>query len=230
MKKGVFVCGTDTGVGKTIVTGLLGRFLKEKDRSVITQKWVQTGSSFPGSDILTHLKIMRRPLREVYDCLELISPYVFKFPASPHLAARYENKRINANKIITSFNSLSLRFDFVIVEGTGGVLVPLNGKTPIIDLVRKVGLPVLLIAQNKLGTINQTLLTIEAIEKRRIKVLGIILINIPGQEGLILRDNSKTIKDFSKVEALGVLPWSKNYDFLYRRFIPAGRRIEKMIR
>jgi len=229
MKKAVFVSGTDTGIGKTLITGMLARYLQSQGLNVITQKWVQTGSSLPGSDIKTHLKIMGRRISEVSEFSNLISPYVFKFPASPHLAAEFERKKIYSGKIVSSFKTLVRKFDFVIVEGTGGALVPLDRKTLLIDLVKKLDIPVLLVCPNKLGAINQALLTIEALKRRKLTIIGMILINLPRQNKRILKDNQKTIKKLSGIDMLGILPWNKDHLYLYRKFIPAARKIKKAL-
>jgi dethiobiotin synthetase len=162
MKRAIFITGTDTGIGKTVVSGLLARYILEKGESVITQKWIQTGSSGIPLDIKTHLKIMGKNKDYIKGHLSDISPYVFEFPASPHLAGKIEGRVISKEKIIKSFKRLSSKFDWVIVEGTGGVLVPFSSKGLIIDLAAKLDLHVLLVAGNKLGSINHTLMSIEA--------------------------------------------------------------------
>ncbi len=222
--KGIFVTGTDTGVGKSIVTGLLARYLREKGYKVVTQKWVQTGSSF-SADINLHLKIMgvsRGLIKEYLDC---VCPYIFKLPASPHLAAKAENKKINIARIKRSFKSLSSKFDFVIVEGIGGALVPVNEKRLVIDIARELGLPVLVVAQNKIGAINHILMTIEVLKQRKMKILGIVFNNCPGQNKLILQDNPEIIRKITKQKILGVLPWDKRLDLLYKRFLPTALKI-----
>ena len=98
--RGIFVAGTDTGVGKTIITGLLGRYLLDKGYKVITQKWIQTGcNSKSGSDIELHLKIMGLDKNDIKEHLPYVSPYIFKYPFSPHKASELQQKRINADKI-----------------------------------------------------------------------------------------------------------------------------------
>jgi len=220
MKRAIFVTGTDTGIGKTVVSGLLARYFLKKGGRVITQKWVQTGSSLPGLplDIKTHLKIMGKDKNYIKSHLDDVIPYVFKFPASPHLAAKIEGRVINESKIIKSFKRLSSEFDYVIVEGTGGVLVPLNRKHLIVDLVAKLNLSVLLVAGNKLGSINHTLMSIEALKKRKLNIIGIVFNNMPGENKIILEDNCKIIKELSGEKVLGVLPWLKNRDQLYTIF------------
>ena len=226
--RGIFVTGTDTGVGKTIVTGLLARYLWENGSNVVTQKWVQTGcSDFTSTDAGGHLKIMGRGKKDIKDYLNHVLPYMFKTTGSPHLACSIENKRIDAGKIIKSYRILSREFDFVITEGTGGVLVPLNKEKLLIDIVKKLDLAVLIVAQNKLGAINHTLLTIEALRRRRIKILGIVFNNPKSGNKIVLRDNPLIIKALSHEKVFGVLSRNSRIDNLYQEFIPIGKRICK---
>ncbi|MFH1901337.1 MAG: dethiobiotin synthase [Candidatus Omnitrophota bacterium] len=226
LRKGVFVTGTDTGVGKTIVTGLLGRFLDEKGYRVITQKWIQTGSrNFP-HDITEHLRLMRRKKEDIREHLPYISSYVLKFASSPHLAARLEKRKIRVDKIKADFKVLQEQFDFVIVEGIGGVLVPFNKKRLVIDVARELKMPVIIVVGNKLGAINHTLLAIEAVRRRGLEIVGVIFNNLSKKGNkIILEDNLKIIKKISKEKVLGSLPYSKNKALLYPAFKPAGNKI-----
>lgn len=225
--KGIFVTGTDTGVGKTTVCGMLGRFFSDKGYKVITQKWMQTGSGGFPRDIDLHLEWMKRRRRDIKDYLPYISPYVFKFPASPHLSARLEKRAVNVVRMEKSFKFLSKRFDFVIVEGIGGALVPFSQKRLVIDIAKKLNLPVLIVAANKLGAINHTLLTVEAIKRRNMRIIGIIFNNLTrGVNKVILKDNPQIIERISKEKILGVLPHSKERERLYKSFIPLGNRIK----
>jgi dethiobiotin synthetase len=222
----VLITGTDTEVGKTIVCGLLARYLLDKGYNAITQKWIQTGSSGFPIDIAMHLKLMGKKKADIEKHLPLINPYTFTFAASPHLAAPSEKRKISATKIKNSFKSLTKQFDFVIVEATGGALVPYNHKNLIIDIAKDLKLSVIIVAKNKLGAINHTLLTIEAIKSRHMKIMGIAFNSSPKKENkIILRDNPKIIKTLSGEQVLGTLPWSKNPSLLYKAFIPIGDKI-----
>jgi len=193
--RGIFIAGTDTGVGKTIVTGLLARYLSTEGYSVITQKWVETGTRGLSKDIDMHLKLMGKRKKNVEDLLPHMSPYVFRFASSPHLAAQLEGKRIDAGRIKKSFEFLKKRHDFVIVEGIGGALVPYNRRRLVIDIAKELKLSVIIVAENKLGAINHTLLTIEAIKKRNMKLIGIIFNNWRRKtDKRILSDNIRIIK------------------------------------
>jgi len=224
--KAVFVIGTDTGVGKTLIAGLLGRFLLGKGLRVITQKWIQTGTDSFSSDIDTHLRLMKIKKEGLGSCWPFLSPYVFKFASSPHLAARLEKKTIRTDRIKRSFKSLSKNFDVVIVEGTGGALVPFGKRKLIIDIAAELNLPVLIVVGNRLGAINHALLTVEAVKKRKMKIVGLVFNNNYGTTNrTILKDNPKIIKALTKESLLGVMAWSIDENLLYRKFVPIGKQV-----
>ena len=205
---GIFVTGTDTGVGKTVVTGLLARFLKEKGYRVIIQKWIETGC-----------RSSNKPC-------SLTRPYSFKFPASPHLAARQEKRNIQEAKIKKNFKLLAKNFDFVIVEGIGGALVPFSKKRLVIDIAKDLNLPTIIVVVNKLGAINHSLLTIEAICRRNIKIIGLVFNNLDRKANKeITEDNPRIVKAISGERIIGILPKVSNRDFLYKKFMPIGKKI-----
>lgn len=225
----VFITGTDTEVGKTIVTGLLADFLLKKGTTVITQKWLQTGSG-QTSDVETHLKLMNKSKASVEKDLPLIQPYSFAMPASPHLAAAQENIEICPDKIRNSFTQLKNHFDFVIVEGIGGALVPYSDKALVIDIAQQLDLPVIIVAKNKLGAINHTLLTIEAVKARNMKILGIIFNQCENENPIILKDNINVIESISTQTVLGTLPWIQDYNSLRRAFEPIGEKFYQQLK
>ncbi len=228
--KAIFVAGTDTGVGKSVITGLLGGYLLESGYRVVTQKWIQTGSAGRSPDIDTHLEFMAKRRSNFSGYLRSMEPYIFKLAASPHLASGAEKKRVRLGKIRRCFNNLSANFDSVIVEGSGGLLVPLDKEKLLIDAVKEMSLPVLLVAANRLGAINNTLLSIEALRSRGIKIVGVIFNNIiKDEDRLILEDNPVAVKTFGGVHILGTLTYSKDIRLLRKIFAPIAAEIESRI-
>ncbi len=224
--RGIFVTGTDTGVGKTIVTGLLAKFLDDQGYKVITQKWVETGSLGFSKDVSLHLKLINKKKHKLRDHLSNISPYTFKFPSSPHLASSLERRKISIERIKRSFKYLEKVFDFVVVEGVGGALVPLNKRKLVIDLAKELNLPVLVVVGNKLGAINHTLLTIEALKVRKMKIAGVVFNNLKDKaSNIILKDNPKIIEAISGKKSSGSLPWTKDKDILHKSFKKIGKKI-----
>jgi len=155
-----------------------------------------------------------------------MNPYALGLAASPHLAAAREKARIDTRRIAASFQRLTKEFDTVVVEGAGGILVPLNQKKLIVDVVKELDLPVVVVAANKLGAINHTLLTLEALKRRHLTVLGVVFNSLDQQQDeTILRDNPKIIQAIAGTPILGQLPWSNNPKRLYREFEPIAERI-----
>ncbi|MDD5457889.1 MAG: dethiobiotin synthase [Phycisphaerae bacterium] len=223
--KAAFITGTDTGVGKTIVCGLLARYLLDLGRNVITQKWIQTGSAGLSPDIEEHLSLMGKKKEDIEKYLPDIAPYVFRYPASAHLAAALEGKSVDAVKIKNSFTTLSKEFDTVIVEGIGGALVPFNNKELVIDIAKELDIPVIIVAKNKLGTVNHTLLTVEALKARNMKIKGIIFNDCENEDKTITDDNPVIIKALTGERILGQLPWLKEKTSLQKAFKPIGDNI-----
>ncbi|MBW2646649.1 MAG: dethiobiotin synthase [Deltaproteobacteria bacterium] len=225
--KSLFITGTNTGVGKTVVCGCLARFFKLQGINVGIQKWVSTGNKNTSEDIDYCLKMLGGK-REAIDPT-LISPYTFDFPASPHLAAELEEKKISIDKIKKSYHTLQQRHDLLLVEGVGGVMVPLARDYLLIDLVAALSLPVLIVTHSGLGTINHTLLTIEALRKRDIKILGMVF-NFAGEGDKIIEDdNIKIISHLGGIRSFGALPKVDSNEKLVEKFEPIGASILQAI-
>ncbi|HID43673.1 MAG TPA: dethiobiotin synthase [Archaeoglobaceae archaeon] len=224
--KAIFIAGTDTEVGKTLVTGLLAHYLSNRGLEVVTQKWIQTGCSNSSSDIKMHLEIMGRKISEYRKIFQMISPYILKFPASPHLSVRFQKVRISKKRIKSSLFKLCSLFELVLVEGTGGLLVPFNSKELILDVVEELNLPILLVVGNRLGAINHSLLSIESIRGRNLKLIGLIFNNLSFKTNrLILRDNSFIAEKISRVRVLGTLPRFEGKNYPYQEFASIGAKV-----
>ena len=161
MKRAYFVTGIDTDAGKSIVTGVLARALSARGERVITQKFIQTGCDGLSEDIETHRRIMGIGLLPE-DEDGTTCPIVFTYPASPHLAAAIDGRDIDLTLIGRSTEKLLQKYDTVLIEGAGGLYVPLSEAYQTIDYVAEHGLPVALVTSPRLGSINHTLLSLEA--------------------------------------------------------------------
>lgn len=222
--KSIFIVGTDTGVGKTIITGLLFEYLLKEGLEVITQKWMQTGKD---SDIALHNQIANFLSEENKRAR---CPYHFKLPASPHLSAQQEKKVIDPRIVKQAYSILYKKFGFVLVEGIGGALVPFNQQKLVIDIAKDLKMPVLIVAQNKLGVINHLLLTIEALKKRKMKIVGVVFNGSPEkQEKLVLQDNPRIVHALTGIEIFGSLPWLRKADLLCEYFRPIGSRLKETL-
>lgn len=191
MPESFFITGTDTGVGKTVVSALLCVGL-----DATYWKPVQTGTR-EGTDTETVMRLAKLPRART-----LPESYRFKPPVSPHLAAKWAGVRIELRKIkLPAPVQGSL-----IAEGAGGVLVPLNRTQLMTDLMRHLNLPVLLVARTSLGTINHTLLSLAALRASRLDVRGAIMVGKPN------RDNKAAIERYGQIPVAGIVPLLRRID------------------
>ena len=214
MGKTIFVTGTDTGIGKTIITACLAAALLRKGKKVAVYKPVQCGNLLKGSIKSPDLALVRDLSGISEDCL--FNDYSFKFASSPHLAAELENKKVNADVIKNHCNKLSKGFDYVLMEGAGGLLVPLTRDYTVLDLIKNLSVPALVVSRAGLGTINHTSLTINALKSGNIKTIGIIMNYFKG--GKIEDDNKKIIEHLNGVPIIGTVPFSKNLKKISENF------------
>lgn len=199
MKQGFFVTGTDTNVGKTVVSAALVCALRRQNK-VCYWKPIQTGIE-SDDDTQTVRRLAHCRDTEIFD-----AGYRLEKPLSPHLSARLANIRIEIDEIDCLFEKAS--DDCVwIIEGAGGVFVPLNEKYLMLDLIAKLNLSVIIAARSGLGTINHTLLTVEALRKRNLKIAGVIMSGEPNAE------NRLAIEHFGGIKVLGELPQIQNINF-----------------
>jgi dethiobiotin synthetase len=209
---GFFITGTDTGVGKTAVGAALLFLLREKGINAAPVKPVQTGvaAGQPGDlDIYLETSGLNPPDEE----LRLMNPYRFRLPASPHLAAEGEGAEVNPERIEQSIKTLSRSYQALVVEGAGGLLVPLTRRENTLDLALSLGLHLVVVARSGLGTINHSLLTLEVAAKAGLSVAAVALNraenDCPDKNYLkkLEQDNRRVIAELSGVEVWEALPY-----------------------
>ncbi len=171
--RGVFITGTDTGVGKTLVTAALTLCLKRRGLRVGVMKPVETGSRDEGVAGSDAARLYAAAGLE--EPVEAISPYRFADPLAPADAARREGRTISLSRIVRCYRALAMRYPVVLVEGAGGVLVPLTSTANVRDLMKRLALPAVVVSRAELGSVNHTLMTIEALRRARIPVLTVLL-------------------------------------------------------
>lgn len=163
-KETIFVTGIDTDAGKSYATGYLANRIAENGRSVMTQKLVQTGNEGRSEDIELHRRIMHRDINE--EEYSLTAPMIFSYPSSPHLAAKVDGREVDIEAIDAARKELEAKYDTLLVEGAGGLMVPLTDSYLTVDYVTDRNLDVALVTNAKLGSISHTLLALEAIARR----------------------------------------------------------------
>lgn len=211
MRTGYFIVGTDTGVGKTVVTAGLALALKARGINVGVMKPIETGCPVMDDERIPQDANFLIKASGVKDPLDLVCPYRLRQPAAPSIAARLDDTHVDINYINDQYFQLSLMHEIVLVEGLGGLLVPLNNSELLSDLILQLGLGMIVVARPNLGTINHTLLTINYAKMLGIPVTGLI-INGFGKERITLTERTAPdeIQHFSDVEMLGILPWLKH--------------------
>ncbi len=206
MKHGIFVVGTDTGVGKTVVAAGLALVLKEKKVQVGVMKPVASGCRQAGKTLVSEDAVFLMEAAE-NQFPALSNPIRLREPLAPLVAADAEGLEVDIQKVLFAFWELKKNYDYVIVEGIGGILVPLSEGYFVTDLIKSMNLSVIIVGRISLGAINHTLLTIEALRARGIEIEGIILNGLnPSSQSLAELTNPKVIEKLGKIPILGVLP------------------------
>ncbi|MBL4664678.1 MAG: dethiobiotin synthase [Nitrospinaceae bacterium] len=204
---GFFITGTDTGVGKTVVTACLATLFK-KSQGVGVMKPIETGvdpkcSSAANSDAKFLMEVSGST-----DAEEEVCPYRLKTPASPYQASQIAGTPIQPATILEEFKILQSRHNMMLVEGIGGLLVPITARYNVADLALEIGLPLIIVSRIQVGTLNHTLLTINATRQHGLKIKGIILNRQEGGDlDEVEKQQGKLIKELSDTPILGTCPY-----------------------
>ncbi len=240
MSRGIFITGTDTGVGKTAVAAGIAMMLKEKGINVGVMKPIETGCMIrDGTSFPVDTQRARRALRGrlhpalpvegatqapgidgrflidaagILDDPALVTPYQFKYPLAPMASAEMEGISIDLQRIRDAYNYLSSSYEFMVVEGVGGLMVPIKEGIFLSDLILLLDIPIMIVTRVSLGTINHTLLTIEHAKIKGIRIEGLI-ININKKEtGLVEESNIKMLKGLSGLDSVNIVPFTEGLD------------------
>lgn len=215
VKLGMFITGTDTAVGKTLVTAILARSLKELGLDVGVMKPVETGV------------VKGRPsdagrlarAAQVSDSLDLVRPYAFRLPVAPLDAARTERQTIKISTIMRAYRQLQAQHDLLLVEGVGGVHVPITLTMDVLDLVEELKAPVLVVGRAGLGGVNHAMLTLNALRERKIPILALVLNQtVPAKTAVARRQERSTLellRESAGVPVIGPLPYMAGVDARY---------------
>mgnify|MGYP002640775035 CR=1 FL=1 len=210
---GYFITATGTDVGKTIVTAGFLRYLRKQGHNAVSMKPVQTGAEcidgqWTAPDLEVHWKAVGvEPSDEMR---ALMAPFTYEPACSPHLAGRLAGHYPELAPIGDALHQLEAEYDTVLVEGAGGIYAPINETETMLDLMKAVGYPVILVAHRGLGTINHTLLSIEVLRNAGLSIAGVVFNEVEALEpDYIKQDNPVAIEHFGQVPILG------NIDYLY---------------
>ena len=206
MGKSIFVSGIDTDAGKTYCTAWLAQKLIGEGERVITQKFIQTGNIGVSEDIEAHRRIMGVELLPE-DREGLTAPVIFTYPASAQLAARIDKREIDLEVIDAAREELERRYDTVLVEGAGGLMVPITDEFFAIDYAATRALPVALVTNSRLGSINHTILSLEAIKSRGLQLHSVLFNTFFDVDDLIAADTRAFIGRYVASHFPGTPVW-----------------------
>jgi len=206
--RGLFVTATDTGVGKTEVTCALLRDARARGLDAVGMKPAQSGV-VPGEP--SDAERLARA-SDGAEALEVVCPYSFAAPLAPAVAARVEGKEISFARIVDGARALAARHDAILVEGAGGLLVPLTDRETYADLAAALGLPVLVVARAGLGTVNHTALTVEALRRRGLAVAGIVMNRTTPTDDPSVPHNAGEIARLTGIAPAALLPFVPDID------------------
>ena len=219
VKHGIFITGTDTAVGKTLVTAALAWSLKELGLDVGVMKPVETGvvkGQRSDAGRLTRAA-------QVSDAIDLVRPYAFRLPVAPLDAARAERRTIKIATIMKAYRALQAQHDLLLVEGVGGVHVPMTPKLDLLDLIEKLNAPVLVVGRVGLGGVNHALLTLNALRERKIPNIALVLNRtVPVKTAVAGQQERSTVsllKEFAGVPVIGPLPYVAGVDATSERAV-----------
>lgn len=216
--KGVFVTGTDTGVGKTWVTAGIAAVWRRWGLRAAYFKPIQSGCPEEGGRLIPTDARFAQHLAGLEEPLELLTPITLRLPLAPGVAAAQEGVALDWRRVAGAIEDLAARYDFFAVEGAGGLLVPLDGtKVLVLDLIRWLHLPLLVVARAGLGTINHTALTVMAARHAGLAVAGVILNRYPARPGLAEKTNLEVIQEITQVPILAQISEVADIN------LPAGR-------
>lgn len=201
MKENVFfVSGIDTNIGKSYATGFLAREWNKAGIRTITQKLIQTGNTDSSEDIELHRRIMGTGMLPE-DRERLTMPEIYTYPCSPHLAAEIDGRPLDLDKIEAATNTLAAKYDAVLLEGAGGLMVPLTRELLTIDYIAQKGYPLIFVTSGRLGSISHTLLGLEAVKRRGIDLKILAFNMFPKEDDMtISNDTREYLKNYLSKE------------------------------
>lgn len=203
MTAGVFVAGTGTEIGKTAVSGGLAGALARRGHDVGAVKPVQTGCLREDGLVAQDARFLRRAAGIE---AEEVCPFLLEPALAPRVAAEIEGRELRYRDVLSEVERLVGNHEFTVVEGVGGVRVPLAGDREVIDLMEDLGFPVIVVARSGLGTLNHTALTVEAVRGRGLDVVGVVLNRYPSDPGHAAETNPGEVERMNDVGVLGRVP------------------------
>jgi dethiobiotin synthetase len=207
--KGIFIAGTDTAVGKTVIAGAIARALSSEGVDVGVMKPIETGCRRGKGGLVPADGIYLKAAARSTDSIGSVTPYRYRDPLAPYAASLREKKKVHLGNIVKAYDRLRRQRSFLIVEGVGGLMVPLTNTLDLIDLILLLDLPVLLVGRSGLGTLNHTLLTLRFGSEHGVRFIGIILNQLSPGKTLADKTNPEVLEGRINVPLAGPFPYFK---------------------
>ncbi|MGD8238659.1 MAG: dethiobiotin synthase [Armatimonadota bacterium] len=209
MRHGIFVTGTDTEIGKTVVAAGIVAALRRRGADVGAMKPIASGGIERGGRVVSEDALVLLEAAGTEDAMELVNPVCLSLPLAPAIAAEREGERIDMALVDRAFESLQARHECLIVEGVGGAAVPITEELLAIDLAVRRRLPALVVGRPGLGTINHCLLTVDFARRRGCEVIGAVFCDSVGDApGMAEATNAEAVERFAEVRVLGEVRFS----------------------
>lgn len=216
--RGVFVTGTGTGVGKTLIAAGLLKAFRDSRVSALPVKPVQTGCPEAGGRLSApdiEFSLKAAGLEPDENLMDLMCPFRFSPACSPHLAGRIYGIHADVETVIAKMGQLFEKSDFLVTESAGGILVPLNDSEKMLDLMVKLGWPVVLVARGDLGTINHSLLSLAVLKNAGLQTAAVVINHLTENTSIVTRDNPRAIAKYGCVSRIVEIPFMRNPEELF---------------
>ncbi len=212
-KPGLFISGTDTGVGKTLVAGAIAKILTDKGMKVGVFKPIATGCKHNWEGLISDDTEFLAHCANSDLSLSVITPVGHLTPAAPIVSAIHDRSAIDFDKITAAYKDICQNSDIVIIEGIGGVRVPLTAEFDLLDLAVEFALPVVIVARPNLGTINHTLMTVDCVRAAKLKIAGVVVNGYKATDSTVAEDTApEVIAECGGVDILSVVPFDEAVD------------------
>jgi len=210
---GVFITGTDTEIGKTTIAAGLAWLLSKNNIKVGVMKPFATSSRTYSKLYKSHDTAILAKAANIKESDRILNPVFFRLPASPLMAADLMSSSVDLNSVIEKFSFLKKKYQFTVVEGIGGIMVPITTRVTVVDIIKKMNLPIIIVSSPKLGSINHTILTINACKENKVPIMGIIFNQMPEEPSIVESLTPKYIERLTGIKTISIIPLMEKCNF-----------------
>ncbi len=211
--RGVFITGTDTEIGKTTIAAGLAWLLSKNNIKVAVMKPFATSTRIYSKMYKSHDTAILAKAANIKESDLILNPVFFPVPASPLMAADLMSSHVDLNSVIEKFSFLKKKYQFTVVEGIGGIMVPVTTRVTVAEIIKKMNIPTIIVSRSKLGSINHTILTINACKENKIPILGIIFNQMPKESNIVESLTPKYIERLTGIKTISIIPHMEKCNF-----------------